>query len=227
MSGPIGDPVSWVPLAVLGASLAGSAHCLSMCGGIVVATARGPWAWAAYHLGRLAGYLVLGALAGHLGGKLLSLSMESRWIGLGAAGALGSGLILAGAQVWRGRLPHVRLMPSRVLGALYARARGNAVLSGLLTALLPCGWLHVFVLGAASTRGACAGAALLMLFWLGTLPALTAAPWLVERILRPAARRAPRLAAVLLIIAGTLTVGARVAPLLSTEGARAVHRHCH
>jgi sulfite exporter TauE/SafE len=212
---------------VLGASLAGSAHCVSMCGGIVVATARGPRSWVAYHLGRLAGYLVLGAVAGHLGGRLLDASSSQRWVGLLAATFLGAGLIVAGARVWRGRLPHIQVVSSRVLGLLYAKARGNAALSGLLTALLPCGWLHVFVLGAAGTQGARAGAGLLLLFWVGTLPALAAAPWVVKQVLRPAARRAPRLAAVLLILAGVATVGARVTPLIPSSEARATGHHCH
>jgi hypothetical protein len=123
-------------------------------------------------------------------------------------------------------MPHFQLVPSRTLGALYSRARGNALVSGLLTALLPCGWLHVFVLGAAGTQSARAGATLLLVFWVGTLPALAATPWLVERVLRLAARRTPRLAAVLLILAGAVTVGARVAPLIPS-GAQPIPHHCH
>lgn len=215
MSVPIIDPGTWVPLAVLTASLAGSGHCVSMCGGLVVASARSPSSWAAYHLGRLAGYLALGAAAGYVGGRALGASSGSDWLALASALALGLGFVATGVRVWGGKLPHVAILPAGALNRLYRRAGGNAALTGALTALLPCGWLHVFVLGAAGTRSAWLGAGFLLLFWLGTVPALTATPWAVDRIFRPIARKAPRLAATLLILSGALTVGAKVAPLMS------------
>ena len=70
------------PAAALVAGLAGSGHCLAMCGGIAGALALrdgGPQATPssrlllalAYNVARVASYTVAGALAGLLGGALL------------------------------------------------------------------------------------------------------------------------------------------------------------
>src|SRR5690606_10362020 len=56
------------------------------------------------------------------------------------------------------------------LGGWPPAARATAL--GLLSALLPCGWLYAFVLGAAATGSALAGALVLLTFWSGTVPIL-------------------------------------------------------
>ncbi|MCC7441543.1 MAG: sulfite exporter TauE/SafE family protein [Bdellovibrionales bacterium] len=212
------DPGAWVPLAVFTASLAGSAHCVGMCGGLVAATARTRAAWVSYHLGRLGGYLALGGGAGLVGSKLLVSGDDATpWaeaLSWGATVAIGGALILSGWQVWKGRGLHVPLVPPRVLSWLHRQVGGRAWGVGALSALLPCGWLHAFLLGAAGTQSALGGAAFLLAFWLGTLPALGAAPWVTERFLRPLSRRSPGWAALLLVAAGLLSMGIKVAPLL-------------
>jgi hypothetical protein len=59
----------------------------------------------------------------------------------------------------------------------------------------------------------------LLMFWLGTLPALSTAPWLFKRAISPVFIRAPRVAAVLLIGVGILSVALRSRPLLIEAGA--------
>lgn len=211
------DLTVWVPPAVLVASLAGSAHCVSMCGGLVVATATRPRAWVAYQAGRLLGYLALGAGAGLIGQRILEANFATRWVSAAVGALLGIGFVLAGARVWRGKAPHFSILPASWLAVLYRLARGSALGTGLLSAFLPCGWLHAFVLGAVATRSIALGAGFLLMFWLGTLPALMATPWLTQRVLGPLATRAPRLAASLLILAGALCVGAKLGPMLPAE----------
>ncbi|HVR19134.1 MAG TPA: sulfite exporter TauE/SafE family protein, partial [Polyangiaceae bacterium] len=65
----------WVP--ILFASVGGSLHCAAMCGPYVAAVAgagpagrAAPTTVAAYHAGRLATYLALGAAGGFFGGAL-------------------------------------------------------------------------------------------------------------------------------------------------------------
>ena len=46
--------------------------------------------------------------------------------------------------------------------------------TGLLTALLPCGWLYLFALFAAGTGSWLSGSVVMIAFWLGSVPALVA-----------------------------------------------------
>lgn len=199
---------NWIPFAVIGASLLGSTHCVSMCGGLVLSVARTRSAWVLYHLGRLLGYLGLGSLAGFLGEKLLSTSALSI-VSLVSALVLGLTFILAGAQTWKSKTFHLNLLPHGVLTLLYRLGRKSSLISGLLTALLPCGWLHSFVLAAVATQSAIQGGVLLLMFWVGTLPALGFAPWIFTRVLKPLSTHAPRISATILILIGLVTIGNR------------------
>ncbi|MCM2323851.1 MAG: sulfite exporter TauE/SafE family protein [Oligoflexia bacterium] len=208
-----------IPWAVLVASLAGSAHCVGMCGPLVTAASRGPVSVLAYHLGRLGSYALLGLLAGLAGDTLFPAQAGGRvpaFFQLFAALALGGAFIALGIQSWRGKGAHLwalppgaaRMIPRLLAGEKAAFLRAGAV--GFLSALLPCGWLHAFVLAAVTTRDALAGAALLALFWAGTVPALTVAPVIVLRVLKPLARRAPKLTGILFMSIGLLAIGTRV-----------------
>lgn len=229
-----------IPLSVLGASLAGSLHCASMCGGLVASVARTRVDHLAYHGGRLAGYLALGAIAGGLGEAALGGSF-GRWASVAAALFLGAAFVMMGLRLWTGRGPHVDVLPRKLRDSILARAMRTPLGAGLATALLPCGWLHGFVLGAAATGSAARGGAFLFVFWLGTVPALMFSASAVRVALRPLLSRAPRVAAMLLIVAGALSAGAKLRPLLRESAPRAPaqqslgapdteqveHSHCH
>lgn len=214
----------YIPFAVLVASLTGSAHCVSMCGGLIVAVSRSRMETWMYHLGRLLGYLVVGAFAGGLGEKLLNSTTEGilSWT---AALTVGISLILIGLRTWSGNSPHFFKLPSPALQFLFKHAGKNAFLTGSFTALLPCGWLQNFVLAAVATRNASSGALLLFFFWLGTLPALTFTPFLVEKLLRPLGQKLPRLSAVLLISAGFLSIGLKTSPIFFQKSPQP--KSCH
>lgn len=208
-------------LAVFGASLLGSLHCAGMCGGIVaLCSSRGASLLdqLAYHGARGMTYTLVGALAGSLGsaldlgGRLLGLQQWVAWV-------TGLALIVAGGfALWRargGRTPRLvaALAPrlrGRLNGAIAAGAdlppRSYALLLGLLTPLLPCGWLYVFAIAAAGTASPLRGAALMAVFWLGTIPILFA----LALGLRAAANRlrgvAPTLGGVVLVGVGLLLV---------------------
>lgn len=70
-----------VDLMVLGAALLtgllGGAHCAAMCGGIATGLSvgsRGWWAAVQPNLGRVAGYVLAGAIVGGIGGGLLGIA---------------------------------------------------------------------------------------------------------------------------------------------------------
>lgn len=218
MSGLFTDTAlqTFVPLAVLGASLSGSLHCVGMCGGLVssvVATRRsGLWL---YHAGRLLSYSLLGALAGGFGQALLSSEARGA-VSILATALMAATLIALGLRLWRsGGTVHFTLLPAALGRFLFGFAGRSPFLIGLFTGFLPCGWLHSFLLGAAGTQSAPIGALLMGLFWLGTLPALSATSWVAGTTVHRLLRRAPRLAAALLIGAGLLTLGVKFAPRLT------------
>jgi len=211
-------------LAVFAASLVGSLHCAGMCGGIVALCSRrgaGVVDQLCYHGARGLTYTLVGALAGGLGSVF---AIGGRLLGLQRAVAVVAGVALIGAgayTLWRaagGRAPRLltRLVPRLQAGVGKAVAAGAdlpprtyAALLGLLTPLLPCGWLYVFALAAAGTASPLSGAAVMATFWLGTVPILFA----LALGLRAAANRArklgPALAGLVLVAVGALLVAER------------------
>lgn len=215
-------------LSVLAASLLGSPHCAGMCGGLVAVYARGQpgrvasrWLdHLAYNGGRLVGYALLGAACGLLGGAV-DLTGALAGVHEAAAGvagiliALWGGLSLAEALGARPPIPG----PPRALGRLVARGMAavapasptsRALVMGLLTAGLPCGWLYLFVVTAGGTGTPWGGAAVMGLFWLGTLPVMVGLGVGVRALARPLTRVLPVGFAVAMIVLGLLAVAGRV-----------------
>ncbi len=173
---------------VLVASLVGSLHCAGMCG-VFVAMAVGAGdrvsrarLQALYHGGRLVGYTTLGVIAGSVG---RAVDIGASEIGLHHAAAIAAAasvLLVAAAHAAAElgvRLPRAPAPPfARRLFAGGARAAqrfspsGRALTIGLLTALLPCGWLYAFALIAAGAASPVSGGLVMAAFWVGTVPVL-------------------------------------------------------
>jgi sulfite exporter TauE/SafE len=188
------------------AGLLGGAHCIGMCGGFVMAAA-GPRAWL-FHVGRLVGYAVLGALAGLVGA---ALDLGGAAAGLRQLRLLVSGaLLLAFGLAFLGLVPRRWLEPgSGGLAVLIARARRAGgpsfpFLLGLPIGLLPCGLLYPMYAAAAGTGSALSGATLLLVFGLGTVPLLAALALTLERIAIGARRNLLRAAGVAMLVLGAL-----------------------
>ena len=103
---------------------------------------------------------------------------------------------------------------------------------GLLTGLLPCGWLYAFVIAAAATGTAAAGALTMAVFWAGTLPVMLTLGLGLERLTGPLRRHVPTLTALALIVVGAITVAARLhlpdyASVLDTAAAANPEEHVH
>jgi len=219
--------VNGILLTVFVASLLGSLHCAGMCGGLVAFYAGtdaspGPrrlLSHAAYNGGRLAGYLVLGLAAGAVGAALNvagALAGIQR-VALTAAGVIMItwGLIallqIRGYRIFRHN-PDSRLQRA-VRRAFAVASRKPPVVRagtvGLLSALLPCGWLWAFVVTAAGTGSAAAGALVMGVFWAGTVPILLAIGLGAQMIANPIRRFAPSLTAILLVVLGLLAIVGR------------------
>jgi uncharacterized protein len=216
--------------AVLVASLVGSLHCAVMCGPLTAlhhgAGRAAAWRGVALHqLGRAVGYAILGAGAG-AAGKLVDLAGAAltvqRAAMIGAAGALLVwGLLLAGRAfgrpLARGTSRRSAIAPSwfgRGLVQLKKTPPARRALGlGLLNALLPCGWLWAFVALAAGTGAPLAGAATMLVFWLGTLPALLGASLLAAPLFARLRPRWPMITAALVLSLAATALVLRV-PLL-------------
>ena len=174
-------------LAALLAGLLGGVHCVGMCGGIVAAfsfRADGstpPFRLhLAYNLGRVASYMVFGALAGALGASLkltgfmpvqialyVLAQVVMMLLGLYLAGFNQWVLVFerAGGVLWRQVKPlFQKLLPVRSLP--------QALLAGMAWGWLPCGLVYSVLVSALSAGSATSGSALMLAFGLGTLPNL-------------------------------------------------------
>jgi len=217
--------------------LLGSGHCVGMCGGIVSALnlgigeqpGRQPGRLFAFHLaynsGRIASYLLVGLLAGSLGGGLLRLGVDpAAGQLLAAAFMIALGLYLAnwwrglallerlGYRLWR----HLQPLGERILPV---HSLPQAVLLGMLWGWLPCGLVYAAVAWSLTAGNARDGALLMLGFGIGTLPALLAAGNAMHYLQHWV--RAPRVRA----SAGAMIIALGIYTGYSALGADAQHHH--
>ena len=172
------------PGSALLAGLVTSLHCAGMCGPLACSLMPArrdeadPHAVATvYHVTRLAGYTLLGALVGGIGRVPLSFIGESAMRYLPWLLVL---FFIAVAVRFDQRLPKLPLL-GRAYSAVAARLRGGsrlraAALLGLAPPLLPCGPLYFLLSLALLSGSALKGAETLLAFGLGTVPLL----WLAQ-----------------------------------------------
>jgi sulfite exporter TauE/SafE len=228
-------------LTVFAASLVGSLHCIGMCGPFVAfysgsdgsAGARRLLSHAAYSGGRLATYVLFGLAAGAVGAAL-DVAGSLAGVQRIAAIVAGSTMVLWGVLALL-QLRGVRIFRhasgnSRISGLL---RRGfslvgdkppviRAAVVGLLSGLLPCGWLWAFVVTAAGTGNALKGAAVMAAFWAGTVPALLAVGLGAQLLSAPLRRHIPAVTAVLLVGLGLIAILGRPASVTA-----AIQKHQH
>lgn len=172
--------------AALLAGFMASGHCLGMCGPMTALAAtkehRSSGLRAVvYNAGRLLSYAFVGAVFGYLGFALGDAAGIARWsqilrlalgvvmlvIGLQLLRRRGgaSAFERAGARIWSRLAPLTRhLNPAENTRDLFAM--------GLLWGWLPCGMVYSMLAVAAVSGNAWNGAAIMVAFGLGTLPAL-------------------------------------------------------
>jgi sulfite exporter TauE/SafE len=177
----------WLAFSV---GLAGSGHCLGMCGGIVTALALSQRDHTAlqrllfnilYHAGRIFTYTLLGVLAGVAAqaGMVAALKPYVTWLFLAAnlfvtalglftvVGVRSLGVSALDGSGWTFLMkPLSRLRESSSLMA--------AVPAGFLMGFLPCGLVYGILISAATSGSTLKGGAMMLAFGCGTLPALLA-----------------------------------------------------
>jgi sulfite exporter TauE/SafE len=215
----------WLYAEVFVVSLLGSLHCAGMCGPLVAfAVGDGEaWTWpararlnAAYHGARLAMYVLIGAVGGLIGA---AVDLGATRMGLYRAASLLAGAMMIAVGIaavlrYRGtRLPHWSL-PRKIQNLLMAGQRAAVALRplpraasmGLLTALLPCGWLYLFAIAAAGTGSPLRGMMVMAAFWLGSVPVLLSLGVGVQALAGLLGRRVPLVTALAIVFVGASTL---------------------
>lgn len=198
-------------LLVFFGGLAGSLHCVGMCGGFPLALAAGGGSnrqrQLLYNFGRLNTLVFIGAVSGGLGEALVAVAPFAA-VERALAVVAGLVMVVIGAEVL-GALPQLtgrgamlaRATVGRLLGGVIRSQSPAAPLAlGVFNAFLPCQLIYAFAASAASTRSAAAGMLTMLAFGLGTVPAMLALG--VTRVLA-----APGVRARLSALAGILVVG--------------------
>jgi sulfite exporter TauE/SafE len=220
---PACDAVSLSAAFVAG--MAGSVHCLAMCGGLSAALGlrarRAPNAprasllAACHQAGRLTSYTLAGDIVGAFSGLLQGILDFDR---MALIARMLAGLMLItislgvlfhrrplaivermGGSLWRRVAPLARSLP--------AAGIGSSLLLGMLWGWLPCGFIYSMLMFAALKGGAIQGAALMLCFGLGTVPAVFGASLISAQVGRVTMARGLNVAAGwLLLVFGALTM---------------------
>lgn len=169
--------------------IAGSFHCIGMCGPIALSLPVGDMksrfmSTFLYNVGRALTYAILGIGVG-LVGSFFRLFGFQQWISIIAGvllliGLLSGKFIRFGGSGWVGsQMARIR----KSIGNLFSKAGYGSVFSiGLLNGLLPCGLVYMALAGAVSASNVAESSLFMLVFGLGTIPAMWTLAFLGTRI---------------------------------------------
>jgi sulfite exporter TauE/SafE len=205
------------------AGLLGSAHCIGMCGGISglfavnasVASLRDNLVFAlTYNLGRVISYAVLGIIVGTFGSVVVKASPG---IASGVRILSGVVIVLVGLKVAFDlrTLLAIERMGASLWSRIAPLAKGlipvtnlpRAFGLGLVWGWLPCGLVYSVLLIAATSADSRDGAMIMLVFGLGTMPAMIMTGLGAARLAQVMRRKSARVGLGLLIVTlGLLTI---------------------
>ncbi|SNR33317.1 sulfite exporter TauE/SafE family protein [Lutibacter flavus] len=173
----------WTAL-VLG--LAGSFHCIGMCGPIafVLPVDRSSkskliFQTFLYHLGRLISYSLIGLLFGFIGKGLYLAGFQQRLSVLMGVIMIAAVLIpISILNKYNFSKPLYKIIGrvKQKLGSYLSKKSNKAIFSiGFFNGFLPCGLVYMALIGSISTGSILMGSLYMMLFGLGTIPLMTGA----------------------------------------------------
>ena len=156
----------------------GSLHCLGMCGPIVLliegrGDANPVMKRILYNTGRIVTYMAMGAISGSIGKVVFMSGFQQHFsVILGAII-----LLMAGGVVFSGEKLNVfskgiLIVKNRLTVALRGKGVINNFLVGILNGFLPCGLVYMAVVYSLSGNTPLEGVFYMMMFGLGTVPAL-------------------------------------------------------
>lgn len=207
------------------AGLAGSYHCVGMCGGFACSLAPDPKSKSRtivrhlfYNSGRLATYVFLGAVAGTLGMNLAGHGSVATVLLVQKSLALLAGFLMF-AMAWKFLRPQPRFAspnnedPNNIalihipLNTLLKTPGSSAPIAlGVLNGFLPCPLVYAFLALAATATDPLAGMTVMGVFGLGTFPAMIAVGWFGLRLRLKQKQRFMKAAGWLILAFGLLTI---------------------
>lgn len=194
--------------------LAGSLHCLGMCGPLAAAIPGGQrrfgnphLARSYYHLGRIATYALLGLVAGSLGHAFRQVGWQ-RAVSIVAGILLIAGIAAGPWLINRSWAQILLKRLQRVTGIFIREGRSESMLiAGMLNGLLPCGLVYTAMAASTVAPSPTASAGFMAIFGLGTTPALFAVSMLSGAIQDPRRRlHFAKAAPVLTVMAGLFLI---------------------
>jgi hypothetical protein len=232
-------------LAAFFVGLVGSLHCIGMCGPIAIAlpipdssnlsffTGR-----ILYNLGRVVTYSFLGAILGLLGGRIaVAGAQQVVSIILGVL-VIVAVLLPQKYKNFFAQHPAIQKLAQPLksnIGMLFKKGTFSAMfLIGILNGFLPCGLVYVALAGAIASGDAISGAAVMILFGLGTVPAMFAASVFGKFInigIRTKIRKAVPVLAILLgviFILRGMNLGIKyISPKINAQNGVSSEMECH
>lgn len=208
---------SWVSWTLYGSvflfSLVSSTHCIFMCGGVSYNTSK-KQQWS-YHMGRLAAYLGV-ALMLALGFQLQPESKEAVFVFNVVIISLGVFLLfglLKSLFGWKTSVLPASWRKSYLKNILNytsgLRRKGNSGFLGATSVLMPCGPFYLLAFFSLTAPSLLHSLTVMILFWLGTLPALILSRNLFEKLFQPFRFLRPQWLGRFFLILGLFSVGLR------------------
>ena len=208
------DTALIIPALVMG--LAGSLHCVGMCGPIAMAlplqgrsSREKLTGGLRYNAGRITTYTSFGLVAGWLGAGL-------RWFGWQQRISLILGITILLFMIVPAIMPVYRLqsaIQTRMSGIRHTLARvlfrGTPTAmfaTGMLNGLLPCGLVYMALAGSAISGDPLQGAAFMALFGIGTTPVMLATVRMGSLLHRQMRQKLRKMYPALLIIMAILLI---------------------
>ena len=203
----------WQPLII---GLLGSFHCMGMCGPIALALPLKENSWKTriisgvlYNLGRVITYIFLGLIFGLLGLGIHIWGIQ-QWVSIGVGTlmilSVAFPILFHGSGI-TGGLDTLFSGFKKFFGRFFGfRTYLSTWIIGLLNGFLPCGLVYIALAGALVATSPLNGAMYMMIFGLGTIPALLTLSLLGNVFSMAFRRNVQRLLPFLIILIGVLFV---------------------
>jgi len=191
------------------AGFLGSYHCIGMCGFIPPLIQYKNWLLGnlLYSAGRIFTYGFLGFVAGYIG--MFFHSVEFQAVQKGLSILLGVFMILLGLQI-TGQIKE-KGVPGldyvfETLAEILSKFRKNPFFLGMFNGFLPCPLVYAMLLQAVLEKSPVKGFIVMVLFGLGTVPAMFFSSYIFKKISPILRKRLASLSGVIVILLGILAI---------------------
>lgn len=228
-------------IAAISLGFLGSFHCVGMCGPIALAlpvngnsAARKFTAILLYNIGRALTYGSFGVLFGSIGRGFAIFGLQ-QVLSVVMGGLILLSVVLPSSFTQKFKITQTLSKPFNALklnmaGLFSKRSLPSFLGIGMLNGLLPCGFVYIAVAGAVAAGSAFDGTLFMVLFGMGTFPAMMSLSWFAGMIgararstLRAASPYIISFIAVLMILRG-MNLGV---PYLSPKMVADTQAGCH